>query len=141
VEQVLPNGVQSWAEVAALYQTQSRKMVHWDHEDVKWYWIEKCCNKFKKPTGAAGDPKRDMILRCQRIQQRMYDKASSVIMGVDSEGDDGLSLDTDAEREDSEEEEDEVALVLGGNLGGANRSNTNTPTVLVDGGLRVAAAE
>ncbi len=102
---------------------------------MKQYWIEKCCFKFKKPTGAAGDPKRDMFLRCQRIQQRIHDKSSLVIMGVESEGDDGLSLDTDEEGEDSEEEEDEVALVLGGNLGGANRSNTNTPTVLVDGGL------
>ena len=57
-------------------------------------------------------------------------------MGVESEGDDGLSLETN-----DEEEEDEVALVLGGDLGGANRSNTNTPTVLVDGGLGVAAVE
>jgi hypothetical protein len=38
---------------------------------------------------------------------------------------------------DDEEEEDEVALVLGG----ANHSKTNTPSVLVDGGLGVAAAE
>ncbi len=38
-----------------------------------------------------------------------------------------------------------MALVLGGDLGGglggANCSNTNTPSVLVNGGLGVAAAE
>jgi hypothetical protein len=36
---------------------------------VQLYWIEKCCHKFKKPTGTPGDPKRDIILRCQWIQQ------------------------------------------------------------------------
>ncbi len=96
---------------------------------MKRYWIEKCCFKFKKPTGAVGDPKRDMILRCQWIQQRIHDKSS-----LESEGDNGLNLDTN-------EEEDEVALVLGGDLGGANHSNTNTPSVLVDGGYGVAAVE
>jgi hypothetical protein len=53
---------------------------------VKRHWIEKCCNKFKKPTGTPGNPKRDMILRCQQIQQRIHAKSSSIIMGVDSEG-------------------------------------------------------
>jgi hypothetical protein len=141
VEELLPTGAQSWAEVAALYQSQSGECVLRDHYDVKRYWIEKCCFKFKKPTGTAGDPKRDMILRFQRIQQRIHDKSSSVIMGVESEGDDGLSLDTDEEGEDPEEEDDEVAVVLGGDLGGANCSNNNTPTVYVDGGLEVAAVD
>ncbi len=38
--------------------------------------MEKCCNKFKKPSGNPGDPKRDM-------------------MGVDSGGDEGLSVSDD----------------------------------------------
>jgi len=58
VEELLPNGAQSWGEVAALYQSHSGELVLWDHDDVKQYWIEKCCNKFKKPTGTPGDPKR-----------------------------------------------------------------------------------
>jgi len=106
VKDVLPNGVQSWAEVAALYQKQSGKLILQDHDDVKRYWIEKCCNKFKKPTGTPGDPKRDMILRCQQIQQQIH----AAVPGGD-------------------------AAIIG------NRSHTNTPTVLVDGGVGIVVAE
>jgi len=151
VEELLPNGAQSWAEVAALYQSRSGEMILRDHDDVKRYWIEKCCNKFKKPTGTPGDPKRDMILRCQRIQERIHNKSASAIMGVESEGDDGLSLDSDEEDEDDDDDdvEGEVAAVLGGELGvGGSRvgSGAATPTVagdggLVDGGLGVCSVE
>jgi len=151
VEELLPNGAQSWAEVAALYQSRSGEMILRDHDDVKRYWIEKCCNKFKKPTGTPGDPKRDMILRCQRIQERIHNKSASTIMGVESEGDDGLSLDSDEEDEDDDDDdvEGEVAAVLGGELGvGGSRvgSGAATPTVagdggLVDGGLGVCSVE
>jgi hypothetical protein len=85
VEELLPNWAQSWAEVSALYQSHSGKLVLWDHDDVKQYWIEKCCFKFKKPTGTPGDPKRDMILRCQQIQEQIHHKLASVIIGVESE--------------------------------------------------------
>jgi hypothetical protein len=94
IEELMPNGAQSWAEVAALYQLCNGKFVIRDHDDMKRYWIEKCCSKFKKPTGNPGDPKRDMILRCQRIQEQIHNKSASVIIGVESEGDDGLSLDS-----------------------------------------------
>jgi len=71
-------------------------------------------------------------------------------MGVESEGDDGLSLDSEDKGEDSDEEVEEVAAVLGGVLGRVlggdcdvvgNHSSSNTPSVLVDGGLGVVAAE
>ena len=74
VEEKLPNGSQGWIEVACLYQHASGEVVLWDPDDVKRHWIEKCCNKFKKPTGNPGDPKRDIILRCQQIQQRIHAK-------------------------------------------------------------------
>jgi hypothetical protein len=86
VEELLPNGAQGWQEAAFLYQHRSGEMNLRDNDDVKRHWIEKCCNKFKKPTGVPGDPKRDMILRCQRIQQRIHSKTSSSIMGVESGG-------------------------------------------------------
>jgi hypothetical protein len=100
VEELLLNGAQGWEEVAALYQAHSGEMILWDHDDVKWHWIEKCCNKFKNPTGNPGDPKRDMILRYQRIWQRIHTKTSTTIMGVDSFRDDGLDLDEDDEEEE-----------------------------------------
>jgi hypothetical protein len=51
VEELLPNGAQGWEEVAALYQARHGEMIFRDHDDVRWHWIEKCCNKFKKLTG------------------------------------------------------------------------------------------
>jgi hypothetical protein len=63
VEEKLPNGAQGWIEVAALYQHCSGELILWDHNDVKQHWIEKYCNKLKKPTGNPSDPKWDMILR------------------------------------------------------------------------------
>ena len=74
VESVLPNGMQSWQEVATIYQHRSGELILRDHDDIKRHWIEKCCYKFKKLTGDPGDPKRDMILRCQRIHQRIQVK-------------------------------------------------------------------
>jgi hypothetical protein len=58
VVELLPNEAQSWAEVAALYQSRSGELILRDHDNVKQYWIEKCCNNFKKLTGTPGDPKR-----------------------------------------------------------------------------------
>jgi hypothetical protein len=37
VEELLPNGAQSWAEVAALYQLRSGELVLQDHNDMKQY--------------------------------------------------------------------------------------------------------
>jgi hypothetical protein len=80
VEEMLPNGAQAWQEVAVLYQSRSREMVLQDHDDAKRHWVDKCCNKFKKPTGTPGDPKRDMILRCQQIQEWILKKSASFII-------------------------------------------------------------
>jgi len=102
VEELLPNGAQGWTEVARLYQVRTGEFTVREYDDVKRHWIEKCCNKFKKPTGNPGDPKRDMILRCQRIQERIHEKSSSQILGVDSGGDTGLDVSTDASDDDEE---------------------------------------
>jgi hypothetical protein len=77
---------------------------------MKRPWIKKCCSKFKKPTGVPGDPKRDMILRCQQIQQRIHAKTASVIKGVDSGGDESLPV-SDEQEVSSEEEQEVMAAV------------------------------
>jgi hypothetical protein len=110
VEEKLPKGAQVWQEVAALYQHHSGELVLWDHDDVKQHWFEKCCNKFREPTSDLGDSKRDMILRGQRIQQRILAKTASAIMGADSGGDEGLAV-SDEKKESLEEEEVMVAVV------------------------------
>jgi hypothetical protein len=146
IEELLPNWAQGWEKVAALYQACSGEMILWDRNDVKWHWIEKCCNKFKKPTGNPGEPKMDMILSRQRIQQRIHHKTSSSIMGVESGGDDGLSLLN--EEDESEEEEEEVvavakAEVFVGGIGLGTNSRISTPTNFVDsvGGVVVVNPE
>jgi hypothetical protein len=74
VEELLPNGVQGWTEAATLYQARTGELSFKEYDDMKRHWIEKCCNKFKKPTGNPGDPKRVMFLRCQRIQEQNHEK-------------------------------------------------------------------
>ena len=49
VEELLPNGAQGWTEVARLYQGRTGELAVREYDDVKQHWIEKCCNKFKKP--------------------------------------------------------------------------------------------
>jgi len=171
VEEKLPNGAQGWQEVAFLYQQRSGELVLRDYEDVKRHWVDKCCNKFKKPTGSPGDPKRDMILRCQRIHQRILKKSASSIMGADSEGDEGLSLSEDSESGEKGEDEEEasgdllrdgvgvavagglmadeqaVVAELAGGIGGHSRNTTPTNVMDADGierddgGIRIMAPD
>jgi hypothetical protein len=88
VEEKLPNGAPGWREVAALYQNRSRELILRDYEDVKRHWVEKCCNSFKNPTGDPGDPKRDMILKCQKIQGKIMAK-TAYSMGIASGEEEG----------------------------------------------------
>jgi hypothetical protein len=157
VEEKLPNGAQAWQEVAAIYQAWSGEMLLQDHNDIKRHWVDKCCNKFKKPTGTPGDPKRDMILRCQRIHKWILKKSSSCIMGADLEGDKGLDLSEGSEVSEEGEDDDEanedvlgdgdgvavagglmaaekaVVEELAGGFGGPNRNTTPTNLVDVEG--------
>jgi hypothetical protein len=62
-------------------------------------------------------------------------------MGIQSSGHNALSIDSEEEEEQLEDEE-EVAAVPGGDAAIiGNRSHTNTPTVLVDGGVGIVVAE
>jgi hypothetical protein len=60
----------------------------------------------KAPPGDPGDPRRDRILKCQRIQQRIHTKLASTILGMESGGDNDLSVDSEAESGEEEEEEE-----------------------------------
>jgi hypothetical protein len=96
----------------------------WEYDDVKRHWIKKCCYKFKKSTGSPGDPKRDMILRYQRIQEQIHEKCTSLITGLEPE----LELVGD------------TAGMAGSMVG----SRTATPNVLLEvatGGVGVIVAE
>jgi hypothetical protein len=132
-----------------------------DHDNIKRHWTDKCCNKFKKPTGSPGDPKRDMMLRCQQILK----KSASSIMGADLQGDKGLELSEDSESGEEEENYkdnvdgglvdgvavvgaallvDEQAVVeeIAGGIGSRTQSRGPTPTSQADnnndGGHRIS---
>jgi len=148
VEELLPNGAQGWTEVARLYQVRTGELAVREDNDMKRHWIEKCCNKFKKQTGNPGDPKRDVILRCQRIQEQIHEKSSSLILGVDSRGDTGLSISTNASDNDEESEEENgleaELVVVADNPGVAGLmvgSRTATPNALLEVGVGVIALE
>ncbi len=94
----LPNqGSNSWDRVAAAYQEKSGEAELRDKEDLKRHWREKCCNKFKKPTGKSGAA-TDFILRCQRVQLMIHKKNESSLLGDgsgnSSESDDDEDNDT-----------------------------------------------
>jgi len=74
----------------------------------------------------AGDPKRDIILSCQRIHQRILARTCSLVMSIDSGGDEGLSMDEE-EEVGAEAEEEVVGLVS------RSDSRTGMPTDFIDG--------
>ena len=51
IEEKLPQGSMGLQEVSALYQLRPQEEVLRDHEDIKRYWVEKLCNKFKNQQG------------------------------------------------------------------------------------------
>ena len=55
VEQLLPQGLEGWREVALEYQRQTSKAVLRRGEDVRDNWVKKLCKNMKKPTGKPGE--------------------------------------------------------------------------------------
>ena len=119
IQEVLPAGAYEWEQVANLYKERSCESDVRDKDDIKHHWVEKLCNKFKKPTGSAGGAK-DFILRCQRVQAKIHKKCKSTLMGAHSDEenendtgsedeykDDGASVSGEESNQDEEEEEDD----------------------------------
>jgi hypothetical protein len=61
------------------------------------HWCEKCCNKFKTPTGQTGAA-NEFIFRCQRVQDLIHKKNESRLLGAgsDSSGDSEEGEDPDS---------------------------------------------
>jgi hypothetical protein len=81
VKDILPNGSYAWEQVAMAYKEKSGQSEVQDKGDVKCHWVEKMCNKFKKPTGKLGDTE-DFILKCQRVQDLIHKKAEATLMSI-----------------------------------------------------------
>lgn len=120
VKEVLPAGAYEWEQVANLYKERSCESDVRDKDDIKRHWVEKLCNKFKKPTGNGGGAK-DFFLRCQRVQAKIHKKCESTLMGAHSDDenendttgsddeykDDGSSESEEESNQEEEEEEDD----------------------------------
>jgi hypothetical protein len=61
VDTLKPTGAAGWENVAVLCQSRSKEIKLREYEDVKRQWIEKLCNKMKKPTGRSGGSDNDRI--------------------------------------------------------------------------------
>ncbi len=108
VKEVLPAGAYELEQVADLYKERSGEKEFHAKDDIKCHWVEKLCNKFKKPTGNAGGAK-DFILRCQRVQAKIHKKCESTLMGAhsDEENEDESGSNVEYEEEASFESEEE----------------------------------
>ena len=80
----LPQGSNSWEQVAAAYNEKSGEGELRDKEDVRRHWHEKCCNKFKAPTGQTGAA-NEYILRCRGVQDLIHKKNESSLLGAGSD--------------------------------------------------------
>ena len=69
----LLQGSNAWEQVATAYKEKSGEGELRDKEDLRRHWREKCCNKFKAPTGKTGAA-NEYILRCQRVQDLIHKK-------------------------------------------------------------------
>jgi hypothetical protein len=59
IDSLKPSGALAWQNVAVLYQHRSNEVKLRDYEDIKRHWLEKLCNKMKKPTGKTGATDQD----------------------------------------------------------------------------------
>ena len=100
VEQLLPQGLEGWREVAVEYQQGLNEANLCRGEDVHDNRVKRLCKNMKKPTGKPGDL-LDRHYRCLAIERHIQDRANAAILGVDSAesshcGDDG-SKDSDVD--------------------------------------------
>ena len=91
ISDVLPAGQVGWTTVANRYMIATSENLLRDGVDIKRHFIEKLCNKNKKPTGESG-PVAD-IKRAQEIYRRILVKESSSCVGgtLSDESDEDLS--------------------------------------------------
>ena len=83
VERLLPQGLEAWREVAAVYQRESNEGTLRRGEDLRDNWNRKLCNRMQKLTGKPG-ALTDRIFRCLAIERRIQDEANAAIFGADS---------------------------------------------------------
>mmetsp|Transcript_11817 Transcript_11817/g.26251 ORF Transcript_11817/g.26251 Transcript_11817/m.26251 type:complete len:193 (+) Transcript_11817:172-750(+) len=74
IDAILPSGQVAWLKVAERYHVLSGELLARQPEDVKRYFMEKCCDKGKKPTDTSGPS--PTIEEAQRIYRKILSKNS-----------------------------------------------------------------
>jgi hypothetical protein len=105
VRKVLPVGSEGWKMVAFVYREESGEDEMRDHEDLKKYFMTKCCNGGKKPTGKSAPSK--LQESGLQVWALILKKEASVSLGCGSSDSEGDDEDDDVEDEEDEEEEEE----------------------------------
>jgi hypothetical protein len=102
VEKYLPDGSKKWDNVAAKYMEASGEALIRETTTLKRFWIEKCCNNNKKPSGGKlTDAANDFLQRCQGIHRMVLTNN-----GSSNAGNEGDSDDEDEDEDDNEDEDD-----------------------------------
>lgn len=105
VERILPTSPEEWRKVALDYQQESKEVALRDYEDVRRVWIDKCCNKLKKPTGMTGAAS-DKVRSCQNIHLRILQRNDAKVHYGTSSNTPRLTLNEDLYEVDSDSEND-----------------------------------
>ncbi|KAL7482784.1 LOW QUALITY PROTEIN: hypothetical protein ACHAW6_008448 [Cyclotella cf. meneghiniana] len=105
VKEVLPTRAYEWNKLLTCIKRDPE--LH-NKDDIKCHWVEKLCNKFKKPSGSAGGA-HDFVLVCQRVQAKIHKKCESTLMGAhsDEENEDEFRSNVEYKEEASSESEEE----------------------------------
>jgi hypothetical protein len=99
INDILPVGQEHWKEVANRYKVAASENCVRDSVDLKRHFLEKLCDRNKKPTGVSS-PKPE-IQRVQKIYRRILQRENSCSIG---EGNDSECDNSEEEFSDSESE-------------------------------------
>ena len=101
VDFVLPIGSVQWQEVAQRYKAESGDADLRDWQDLKRYFVEKLCDKNRKPTGESAP--KPQVARAQAIHEKMLRKEGAAVYGDEISSEDGNDDEDEEDDEDAEE--------------------------------------
>lgn len=87
VKRVQPCSALDWQKVVELYKIDSREEEEREYGKVRNYWRNTLCLNGRIPTGATQENK-SFLLKCQKLQESLSEKASDKAIGGDSSIDD-----------------------------------------------------
>jgi hypothetical protein len=113
VREVLPVGTEGWKATAVTYQVFSKETVLRAPDDLKSYFMSKCCNYGRKPTGKSAPS--ELVKKGLQVWGMILKKEARVTLGVGSSDSEGGSSDNgsvgDSDDADADAEDDGLQFV------------------------------